>query len=85
MPSGGKIWKTRTTMNDPKVYATTQRTSKVLKAQIALSSMILIFAALWGVFLANSHPIDTWRAVMLFLAALAWRLIVGAVIWWNHA
>ena len=72
----------------PKTYATTQRTSKKLKAQIALSNLTMLVAAPVGVvdYVKGQGQPSGVIALCVFLFAIGfmWRSVVSLLIWWNH-
>jgi hypothetical protein len=66
---------------------TTQRTSKVLKAQLAFSMFLMLFAGLsW--FLPYGGALDdseglSWSATMV-IVGFVWFVKVKIAIWWMH-
>lgn len=69
--------------HDPPVYATTQRTAKRLKLQIALSTLLLLVGVAWWAGTAAGGT-DTNAGKAIFFAAAVWRIITGIRIWWEH-
>jgi hypothetical protein len=66
---------------------TTQRTSKVLKAQLALSMFLMIFG-LFSWFLPYGGALDdsdgiSWSAATVILGGV-WYVVTKIGIWWQH-
>ena len=70
-----------------KKTVTTQRTSKVLKAQLVLSTFLCWFGLLsW--FLPYGGTVDgsegvSWPATMM-IAGAVWYVVTRIGIWWQH-
>ena len=66
---------------------TTQRTSKTLKAQLALSMFLMLFGGLsW--FLPYGGALDgceglSWSATMVIVGSV-WYVVTRTGIWWEH-
>lgn len=66
---------------------TTQRTSKLLKAQLA-ASMFLFWFGGFSWFFSDSGALDnsdgiSWSAAMLIIGGI-WYVITKIGIWWHH-
>jgi len=66
---------------------TTQRTSKVLKAQLFISLFLMIFGG-FSWFLPYGDALDdteglSWSATLLILGAV-WYVVTKIGIWWQH-
>lgn len=66
---------------------TTQRTSKVLKAQLAISMFLMIFGG-FSWFLPYGGAFDdteglSWSAAAVIIGGV-WNIFVRLAVWWNH-
>jgi len=66
---------------------TTQRTSKVLKAQLAISMFLMIFGG-FSLFLPYGGALDDadglpWSITMMIVGGI-WYVITKIAIWWQH-
>ena len=66
---------------------TTQRTSKTLKAQLAISMFLMIFGG-FSWFLPYGGSLDdteglSWSAAMVIIGGV-WYVVTKVMIWWNH-
>ena len=67
---------------------TTQRTSKALKAQLAISMFLMIYGG-FSWFMPYGGAIDgreglSWSAAMV-IAGAVWYVVTRIGIWWDHA
>jgi len=74
-------------MTFDKETVTTQRTAKVLKAQIALSMFLMIFGG-FSLFLPYDGALDdtdglSWPIAMMLIGAV-WYVGTKVAIWWQH-
>lgn len=66
---------------------TTQRTSKTLKAQLAISMFLMIFGG-FSLFLPYDGALDdtdglSWPITMTIIGGI-WYVITKLMIWWQH-
>lgn len=66
-----------------KTYATTQRTSKILKLQIALANLAAIVGGAWWIFDLMMKNESGFGSAILGIG-LVWRVVTGILIWWFH-
>jgi hypothetical protein len=75
------------TMTENTKTVTTQRTSKTLKAQLAISMFLMIFGG-FSWFVPYGGAFDgteglSWSATLMIVGGV-WYVITKALVWWNH-
>lgn len=62
---------------------TVQMTSKPLKAQVAVSNVVMLVGViLCGLAVANGKEFEIFSGITV--AGMVWRALIAVLIWWNH-